>query len=73
MQHRDIDLHSQWVEISDFEDGEFYGFRIDCEQGGAQSDLQNEVDIDEFTFLTYGGETEEWEEANARQEARYEN
>ena len=58
--------------ITDFEDGEFCGFRGDFEQkkGKIRTDLRREVESDECAALTYGGNTEEWEEANANLEEK---
>ena len=57
-------------EISYFEDEEFYGHRGEFEQkkDKAQADLQKEVESSEFTPLTYGENTEERKEANAKLE-----
>ena len=48
--------------ISDFEDGEFYGFCNDSEQK-VQEDLRKEMEDKEYVIDTYGEETEEYKEA----------
>ena len=59
--------------ISGFEDEEFYGLCGDFEQKGKiQTDLQKEVGGNGFDILTYGGNTEEWQEANANLEEKKE-
>ena len=71
LKSRGINLHLHWGEISGFEDEEFYGFAaISNSEDNLQSDSQKEVGIAEFTILTYGGNTDEWEEANANLEEK---
>ena len=62
------------LEIEDFEDSEFYCCRIDIAQKKekVQTDLQKEVDIDEFTIFDIWG-AEEWKEANENWEKRRKN
>ena len=55
-------------EISNFEDEECYGFRIDVEQrkAKAKEELQKGIEGDEYTISTDVGDMEEWKEANAK-------
>ena len=59
-------------EVSGSGDEEFYGFRGDFGQkkDKFQTDFRKDVDIGEFTSLTYGGNTEESKEPNANLEER---
>ena len=59
-------------EINGSEDGEFYGFRIDSVQRKekTQEELRTEIEGDEYTISTYGEDTDEWKEANAKLEEK---
>ena len=53
--------------------GEFYGFRSDFEQRKekAHEELQKEIEWRRiYTISIYGGDTEEWKEANAKLEEK---
>ena len=52
--------------------GEFYVFCIDFEQGKekVQEELHRQIECDEYTISTYGEDTEEWKEANAKLEEK---
>ena len=54
--------------ISGCEDGEFYGFCSDFERRKAKvrEELQKAIGCDLYTISTYGEDTEEWEESNAK-------
>ena len=51
-------------EISDFEDGEFYGFREDFYQKEREikEELRKEIENKAYVIDTYGEETEEYKE-----------
>ena len=51
--------------ISDFDDGEFYGFLSDIEQrtSKVQEELRKEIESKEYVIAIYGEGTEEYLEA----------
>ena len=54
-----------WGEISDFGDGEFYGFREEFgpKQEKIQEELRKEIENKGYVIDTYGDETDEYKEA----------
>ena len=44
--------------------------RFRTKKGEDQEDLQKEIECGEYTISTYGGDTEEWKEAEINLEAK---
>ena len=44
--------------------------RFRTKKGKEQEDLQKEIECDEYAISTYGEDTEEWKEANAKLEEK---
>ena len=58
-------MNTQWGEISNFEDGKFYGFCADFDRKNEKiQEIRKEIESKEYLMGTYGEETEEYKEEN---------